>query len=110
MLPGRAPAVVPRTVSIDPGETQFTVLRCAASSIARPRVRPSRPALAAQTWTRFLVPPCVEMPPIVTIPPPPAPRLFGTPARPQLKAHTGDTERLSPHTATHTQPHGAWRR
>src|SRR6266702_4195715 len=62
--PGR-----PRTVSIVPGTTQLTVMRCGARSSASARVMPAMPALAAITWARPVAPLCAVSPPgLTTVP------------------------------------------
>src|ERR1700677_2606436 len=70
-LLGATLAVGPRTVSTAPGDTQLAVIWCGASSMASARINPSRPALEAETWHRFGVPTCVEIPDSDTSAPPP---------------------------------------
>jgi hypothetical protein len=76
MLPGRAPALAPRTVSMAPGATQFTRMLCSANSIASACVSPTSPALAVHTWARSFVPRNAETPPSVTMAPPRPPAIM----------------------------------
>ena len=74
------PAEAPRTVSIEPGAMQLAVMLCGASSIARPRIMPSSPALEALTWMRPLDPAWCDTPDRPMNVPPPRLIISGTAA------------------------------
>src|SRR2546425_294342 len=99
--PGR-----PRTVSIVPGTTQLTVMRCGARSSASARVRPASPALAVMTWARPSAPRCAVKPPMLTMVPPPARIRCGRQAWAQRNAPSSTVESTRRHSSKRISANG----
>src|SRR4051812_613566 len=108
---GRGPAVAARLVSIAPGDTALQVILCGASSRASARIRPSRPALDAETWQRLSVPTWVDTPDMATKAPPlPLATICGTNALPSRKAPSSATDMISRHSSKDMSRNDVWRR
>src|SRR5581483_7104259 len=107
---GRGPADAARAVSMAPGATALQVILCGASSRASARIRPSRPALEADTWQRFRVPTWVETPDMATKAPPlPLATICGMKALPSRKAPSSATDMISRHSSNDMSRNGVWR-
>src|SRR5688500_7535151 len=94
----------PRTVSMVPGTTQFTVMCCGARSSASARVRPAMPDLAVMTCARPTAPLCAVRPPRLTIAPAPARARCGRQACEQRNAPSRMVESTLRHSSKRMSP------